>query len=150
MSPDEPPTDDRLLHGLSHELPPPAALEDRLVGELRRRGLLAHRTSSSGLWRLAASALVAFALGLWLGPKVVATAPASEASGRYLLLLYEPRPLDRAGVDLVAEYSAWAGDLARGGKLVVFSGRRCNDAFFTSTPFFSNAFCIELKSAKLV
>ncbi len=125
MSSVEPPPDDRLLSDLLREVAPPSALEERLVGELERRGLLGGarppRGVRAGIWRVAASALLAFALGLWLGPLgdgKAEEAAVENAGGRYLLLLYEPRPLDRAGVDLVAEYSAWAGELAQSGRLI--------------------------------
>ena len=114
------------LAPLAREIEPPAELERRTLAELRRRGLVAPGpalapSAPRRAWPLAAAvALVAFALGIWLGPRIESSraASAESAGDRYLLLLYEPRPIERAGLDLVAEYSAWAGELARRGLLV--------------------------------
>ena len=120
MNPPDDPNDDRWLSGLAREVAPPAPLQERLVGELRRRGRLGGARPRGWEWRLAASVLLAFALGLWFGPRLAAPpAGDGDATPRYLLLLYEPRPIERAGLDLVGEYRAWAGELARSGRLVV-------------------------------
>jgi len=126
MSDESEGSDERLLESLPLEAAPPAALERRVVAELRRRGLLRGAARARRGWALAAALAFAFALGLVAGARYSARDAARDGvaaddrgTQRYLLLLYEPRPLDRAGVDLVAEYSAWAGELARRGQLVV-------------------------------
>ena len=118
--------DERLLESLPLEAAPPGALERRLVAELRRRGLLRGAGPARRGWALAAALVLTFALGLVAGARYSVLDAARDAGAaddaaakRYLLLLYEPHPLDRAGVDLVTEYSAWAGKLARRGQLVV-------------------------------
>ena len=111
---------------LAREAAPPPELEGRLVAELGRRGLLGRGTARVRRWRAAAAALLTFALGLWAGANRTGEHSALTKRGanvngdekRYLLLLYEPRPIDRRGLDLVKEYSAWAGGLARSGNLV--------------------------------
>jgi hypothetical protein len=106
---------------LPREVEPPRALERRLVAELGRRGVLRRGAPTRARLAWAAGLLVAFALGWGLGGRSSsgAPAPSAAAGGQYLLLLYEPRPLDRPGGDLVAEYSSWARGLARDGRLIV-------------------------------
>jgi hypothetical protein len=114
--------DERVLQPTPLEAQPPAELERRVVAELRRRGLIRGAAPERRRWALAAALALAFALGLVAGARFLpggAASADSRAAQSYLLLLYEPRPLDRAGVDLVAEYSAWAGGLAKRGQLVV-------------------------------
>jgi hypothetical protein len=114
--------DERVLRPTPLEAQPPAALERRVVAELRRRGLVRAAAPTRRRWALAAALALAFAFGLLAGARFLPRGAAGadpRAAQSYLLLLYEPRPLDRAGVDLVAEYSAWAGALAERGQLVV-------------------------------
>ena len=128
VDPSDRPGEPNELAPLARGIEPPAELERRTLAELRRRGLVAptpavgpvsERVSRRALALAAAVTLVAFALGLWLGPRIERSRAAVETvSDRYLLLLYEPRPIERAGLDLVAEYSAWAGELAQRGLLV--------------------------------
>jgi hypothetical protein len=108
-------------------LEPPAALEQRVVGTLRARGLL--RTPAAGpsrkrrrvwVWPAAiAAGLLLFVGGFALGRRPAA--PPADGLGRYTLLLYEgpefnPGPSEEPA--LVREYSAWAGELAARGQLV--------------------------------
>ena len=109
----------RLLPG---EADVPPGLEDRVVGELRVRGLLGTTASRAWLPRLAAAAAF-FVAGLGVGLQAShAPTPRAEASPLYLLLLYggpgfvEGAPADEAA--RVAEYGAWAGGLRREGRLV--------------------------------
>ena len=126
------PPDDPLgpLRRLPRELPPPPGLEDRLVAELQRRRLVAPRAPAAprppwrpafGL-RLAAGLAAVFLAGLLAG-RVALPGPAAGArpvdGERFLLLLYEPRPLVGATrEELVEEYRAWGRKLAAQGQLV--------------------------------
>lgn len=113
------------IGGLASELPreltPPPDLERRIVRELDRRHLL---SASGGMLRRrlawAASVVLLFAIGLATGRLTAGSPPAAPSGPRFLLLLYEPHPLDPAAseAERVAEYSAWAGGLARAGRLV--------------------------------
>jgi hypothetical protein len=122
-------------------LQPPAELEARVVARLRAAGLLAsahHRQETAmktvhARWSVAATVLVAAAL--WAGtrlapaadtpsgdPPAAAAVPA-DARPAFALMLYEDAgyqaPVDEAAhAARVAEYSAWAGQLAAQGQLV--------------------------------
>lgn len=109
------------LGSLPHEIAPPPELEERVVVRLRERGLIERPRLSRRSWLVAASLAATFALGLLVGDLRHAGSANSASparSERYLLLLYEPRAIERAEADLVAEYSAWAGALAERGNLV--------------------------------
>lgn len=110
------------LEPLPREIPSPPALEARVLDELRRRGLVAPRRALSTRWWAAAAALVLFTSGLLVGRGLDGARRFPPDPGpEFLLLLYEPRPLV-GGFEVearrVAEYGAWAGDLARQGRLV--------------------------------
>lgn len=97
---------------------PSAALEARVRASLdTQRGRTTQGKSRRAWMALAAVALLAVTgILLRLQPW---NAPA--AGPRYLLLLYEGGRFSRGNAtheQLVAEYSAWAGGLAKGGKLV--------------------------------
>lgn len=111
---------DRLVEALAN-LPhaePPATLEDRLIGALRARGDIRPRRRA-GLILLGTAALAAAAATLWLASRP--EEPRGEPE--YLLLIAEGRgyqaPADPAAQEaLVREFAAWAGELARAGRLV--------------------------------
>jgi hypothetical protein len=97
---------------LPREADPPPLLRERVLNDLRRRGLV--RPGRSRLGRvvvgLAASAALFFA-GLMVGSR--APAPLSSAGNPYVLLLY---PSDRLDPPIpheaaAAEYRAWARGL---------------------------------------
>lgn len=117
---------------------PPAALEERVVGTLRGRGLL--RFIAAGPRRTVAPrwawpVAIAAGLLLFVGGFAVGRRPAaSVATGlsQYTLLLYEGPRFNAAGAtepDLVKEYSAWAGELAGRGRLV--SGEKLGNQLWT-------------------
>jgi len=127
MPDDRAPGDDtpeeRPLPPLPAEIPPAADLEDRIVGELERRGLAARHPASGRRhgrgWYWAAglaAALAIFLLG-WaargIGPERGPT-----VQGQYALFLYQDSTFDSSAGDLVEEYGAWAGELDRAGRLV--------------------------------
>jgi len=106
---------------------PPAALEERVVGTLRARGLLRGGAGSARVRRLAPRwawpAAIAAGLLLFVGGFALGRRPAASTLGaqQYTLLLYEGPEFNPSGVaepDLVNEYSAWAGKLAARGQLV--------------------------------
>lgn len=116
---DESSADDRLvrrLSGLREEPSPPSALEDRVVDELRARGLLARRQPLSRRLMAAAAAVALFAGGWLAGRAPAESSPHSPAANYVLFLLggVEPGP-DEA--ERVEEYRAWAVRLARAGQL---------------------------------
>ena len=108
-------------------------LEDRVVAELRERGLLAdgRRGARGASRRQLAAAALALATGLggfgagarWgTAPAAAPAVDATAAGGRYLLLLREgaayDHPADAAAhAARVAEYAGWARGLARAGIL---------------------------------
>ena len=111
----------RELEKLPNEIEPPAALEERLVGVLKREGLI-EVSGSKGLspWLMAAACLVAALIG-WTarGFQPAAAGEGAEESS-FLILLSEPEPLQTSKpmVELVAEYGAWAGGLAEENRLL--------------------------------
>jgi hypothetical protein len=125
-----------------NQLPePPGALEERVVGTLRARGLLRAgpgagsvprgAMSPRGVWAVAiAAGLLLFVGGFALG-RAPRGSPVADLR-QYTLLLYEGPEFNEAGAaepDLVREYSAWAGELARRGRLV--SGEKLGNQAWT-------------------
>ena|ERR1700694_157103 len=85
---------------------PGAALEDRIVKSLRRRGLvrLRHRKLTA----------LAIAAALVIGGAFIALRPPGHTSPRFMLLLYEGPDFDGA-VAHVDEYVRWAREVRRSG-----------------------------------
>ncbi len=132
------------LGSLAPEVAPPAPLREATAQRLRRYGLLAdsaHPSVARGnggakapplqlarvarrLAELAAVALVAFAAGRFSAADgvVVTRDPAQE----FVLLLYGAASAPGTEADRVAEYRAWAQELARNGRSV--SGERLGAA----------------------
>jgi len=120
------------LRRLRREEPPPHALEERLVAELRREGRLATPGAGRRRWAVAAlsaaAIVVAFGTGVALGRRLSTppTAPASQP--QFVLFLYQTAtslatPED--GDDRVAEYRAWARTAREAGRLV--TGEKLSD-----------------------
>ncbi len=110
------PEEEAALRALPREAEPPPALEERVVGALRDRGLVARRRPVS--WNSLAAGLVLFAAGLVAGRWLPAR-PAHPAEPVYLLLLYAGP--DRTTGDEAArahEYGAWAASLRKDGRLL--------------------------------
>jgi len=115
------------LKDLPSAIKPPAWLEDRVVGELAREGLLRPprwTTRRVGLVAgMAAAATVVFAAGLlvgaWWHRADATTAPAGR---HFMLLLYEDAtyaaPATGREPERVEEYRRWADTMARAGHLV--------------------------------
>ncbi len=117
---------------------PPADLEARVIARLREAGLLASATTQETSmktihlsWGLAATVLLAVgvASGMQLSKPSGDSAPAAvevptpDTRPAFALMLYEDAnyqsPTDDADhAARVAEYSAWAGELASQGQLV--------------------------------
>lgn len=108
------------LHNLEREAELPPLLKARVMKTLRDEGVL--RRPAAGGWRLAAgiaAALVLFAGGMLAG-RVRGGTGSLDSRPSFVLLLYEDSSFryDRPESEFVAEYSAWAGELARRGALV--------------------------------
>jgi hypothetical protein len=111
--------DDRLvrrLRTLAEGPAPPERVEERVVAELRARGLLEPRRA----WRrlLAAAAAVVLFAGGWLaGRSASDPAPAPPPAATYALFLLGGVEEAANEAELVEEYRAWAVGLARAGEL---------------------------------
>ena len=108
------------LRSLEREAEPPPLLKARVMKTLRDEGVL--KRPASGGWRLAAgraAARVLVAGGMLAGRARNGSGPV-DSRPSYVLLLYEDSSFryDRPESEFVAEYSAWAGELARRGALV--------------------------------
>lgn len=108
----------RELSGLSEGPPPPAALEDRVVRELRDRGLLERGASWPRRLLVAAAAVVLFGGGWLAGRGGSAVAPVSPPEPRFALFLLGGAEDGPDEVARVEEYRAWAVELARQGQLL--------------------------------
>jgi hypothetical protein len=116
--------DERLaqrLGALPHELAPPPALEERVMGSLRKRGLIGGRRPALWWAAVAAAAVILFGGGVVLG-QVAGGRPVAPGLPRFMLLLYEGPGFD-AGDSTVAaarveEYRAWARALTERRRLV--------------------------------
>ena len=108
----------RLVGGLPAALPPPDALEARVVCAVRPPSVMRRSV-------LAAAAVVIFAIGLAAG-RLVPRAPSPADTGGFVLLLYEDddyRPAEAADASArVDEYRAWARQVAEQG--IAISGER--------------------------
>jgi len=111
----------RRLAALPRELAPPAALEERVVGSLRQRGLLGGRRSYLRWVGIAAAALVLFGGGMALGLGA-GTRPVAPGLHQFMLLLYEGPGFDAGDSSVAAarveEYREWARTLADRQRLV--------------------------------
>ena len=110
------------LDKLPLETQPPAELQHRVLGTLRSEGLIGRSPSRpASRWLAAAACLAAMLLGWTARGLVLDAGPDRLAtSGDYLILLAEPEPLrtSKSMDALVAEYSAWARQLASEERLV--------------------------------
>lgn len=112
------------LARLPGTLQPPGGLEDRVVAELRGRGLLPARRARVRPGLAVAATLAAFALGAlagWLAAPLGGSFSNPEG-GLYALLLYEtPGYLPPRGEELTVryrEYSTWVAEARRRGQFV--------------------------------
>lgn len=120
-----------ILDRLPREQEPPAALEDRVVGALGARGMLA--PSRRPAWRTAAAAIALFVAGALVGAFTAgrnSSPPVTAEGSRYVLLLYEDQGTTAAAKDQtdarVDEYRRWARGVAREGTAI--SGERLQDS----------------------
>jgi hypothetical protein len=110
---------------LGQEKPTDARREARAVEALKRAGVLRTHRRYSGFSRLliaAAAGLVLFLAGSWWGRQTRDRALVAQGQ-RFALFLLEDSTFqgtEQVGHDsLVAEYSAWAGELAASGNLIL-------------------------------
>lgn len=111
---------------LEREATPPAALRQRVLGDLRKRGLVqTKRANLFGVVARMAAALALVALGAiasrmldggaGTGSDDIAAVPTASSTDttQFALLLYEPSGFDttRTHAELAAEYGAWARTL---------------------------------------
>jgi hypothetical protein len=117
----------RDMSALSREHAPPPELEDRVVAELKRRGLIAPRAARPWRrWALrAAAAIVAIGIGFLAG-RFSDKPPAPKGERFLLLLVGDPSFGDREKeLRFYDEYAAWGGRIARAGHLL--SAARLDD-----------------------
>ena len=123
---------ERSLAGLPRGLAPRPEVEERIVSELRVRGLLRGSKPSASKtrrWLAAAAALALFAAGIGAARLLPARAARPSGPRFALFLLRGDERLPENGPEeaaRVAEYRAWARDLAGGGRFV--SGEKLGDA----------------------
>lgn len=120
------PEEQAALKALPREAAPPAHLEEKIAGALRRKGLLAggekvHPFRLGWLQLAGASAallLLGFLAGLWWQSGTVPPAGQTKTLPRFLLVLSNPPETFQSEIPsekLRREYTAWAQDLARRG-----------------------------------
>lgn len=114
------------LRDLPRQATPPRELEDRVISELRHRGLL---RAQGGMFRsrlvqaaMATAASVALFIAGWLGASIREPRPVPETHPSHVLLL-RAGPDYREGTDRdeqqrVKEYGAWARGLQEKGQLI--------------------------------
>jgi len=125
------PEERRWLEQVAEEVPPPAELRASVVAGLAAAGAFKRRPPARfhryRTFAAAAGIALAFLVGGLVGrataggPNGAPAPPAAPAGEQFLLLLYEDAAYDAAGRStdqLVAEYAAWAGQLAAEGRLV--------------------------------
>jgi hypothetical protein len=114
------------LAALPREIPPPAALEGRVLTSLQNDKpapgawhLGGFRYTGLGAFAALAASVALFCLGLWVGARRVTPPAAPQAGDRYVLLLLEDPGFAPAASEnaLVAEYREWAVGLRRRGLL---------------------------------
>lgn len=108
----------RELRALATGPPPPPDIEERIVAELRARGLLGKRHVRPRRLLAAAAALAIFLVGASIGRWSARPAPSGEPPpvGFALFLLGGAQPADDETAR-VEEYRSWAIDLATHGEL---------------------------------
>lgn len=122
----------RSLAGLPRGLAPRPEVEERIVSELRARGLLRGTNPSASKarrWLAAAAALALFAAGIGVARLLPARAARPSGPRFALFLLRGDERLPEKGPEeaaRVAEYRAWARGLAGAGRFV--SGEKLGDA----------------------
>ena len=107
-------THDDPLGQLPREVRPPRSLRDRVIGDLRRSGLIGRAAPSRAHVALAAAAaLVLFAAGVWVGRSTAPAGSAPAPGARFALLLYQGPTYVRSDdeAERVAEYATWARSL---------------------------------------
>ena len=115
----------RALDGLAREKMPPPLLEERVVGALKREGLLRPARNVRGLRAprtglAVAASLLLFVLGTLAGARWGATPETKTGAGEFMLVLrsaagQSPAPAPEEVRQRVGEYSEWAGRLRRQG-----------------------------------
>jgi len=119
------PEEQQLLSRAGRDREPPPELLDRILRDLRNRGLLAAAPKTHprrAVLQLLATAAV-FVLGLWIGRAAHTPQPASATNEpRFMLLLYADDDFrEGTAADArrrVREYGDWARALARQGRLI--------------------------------
>lgn len=105
------------LAALPREMAPPAALEERIVGTLRRERLL--RGSGSRGWLRLAAGLALFVTGAGAGALLHTPAsPVAPRGPRYIFLLYGAATAGGSELDRVAAYGRWASDVRASGRYI--------------------------------
>lgn len=117
------------LRDLRRDSPPPAELEDRIVQELKARNLIQSTIEGAPNMKMhygitAAISIAALLVGVVAGQQYDSATPTSTtaSAAQYALFLYEDASYRQAEAgredERVAEYTAWAHELAAAGNLV--------------------------------
>ena len=120
------------LTSMSHSSMPPRALEERMVGALKSRGLIRKKRGILMKLSLAAGSLAAlilvFAAGVTIGERNQATTAPLSGDKQFMLLLYIENTPERAArmadvtqaeyAAMIDEYRQWGVRLSEQGRLV--------------------------------
>jgi len=119
--PDEPLPD---MSRLPREVPPPPALEGRVLSEMRQQQLV--RRSNPRPWLQVAAAVVLLGSGIGIGRLLApaAIAPTPRVEQRFMLLLWGAAPVSDDNAR-AREYGAWASATRQSGREI--SGERLSD-----------------------
>lgn len=108
--------------------------EDGLVDDARGKS-----SRASYVWKIAASVAL-LAVGYWMGSRELFVTMPSSSMNKYALFLYENSEFTvPEGSNLVADYSAWAGNLATQNRLIGAEKLNDQELFWLGKPTVQNS-----------